>query len=780
MSKNNKYQKLQEELAAARDEIDRLNSEIRQLVQEKEALRESEEKYSKIFNFSPDSIALSRVKDGLFVDVNEKFTFFSGYTREEAIGKTVYELEIWYVTEDREQFVKELKQNGEVLAMDTRFKDKDGSIRHASIASRIIVINNEPYMVTFSHDITERKQNEEKLKKSEERFRNVITSLPVGFSYSDDLENILLVNKKFSEIFGYTIEDIPTIGSWIEKAVPDEDCRKTFLHYYRSLENEQDPVSKNISTEDKGCFITCRDGTVKDIEIIEIEDEGLVYAIFIDRTEQRRMKEALQISEEKYFKIFDFCPYSMSLSRVEDGLLVDINKRFTDLTGYTREEVVGRTSLDINLWSEPQDRKRFVKEMQRNGEVLFMYTRMRNKDGSNIHTSLSASTITINNELYMVIFCHDIKELKLSEEKLIESENRFRNLVTNFPMGITYGDNSGNILFVNDKFTEIFGYSQEDIPTVELWIDKVFPDKKAKKAFYLMNNALKRKSKKSIQQTQPLRMTEYSITCREGTIKEIETAAIMDKGYHCVVFIDITERKSTERALQELHKKYYHAELLMKQAEINALQAQINPHFLYNTLATIDSMALIKGEVEISEMCTALSKLFRYCIQQGEISTIGDEIERISTYLFVSKKRFKERLEYSITVDEKLSNRSFFKLIIQPLVENALKHGMEAKTEKVYVSVSVRKCGEDNIVIEVYDTGAGVSLDKLLEIKKELDAPYGMDSMNQENTIKGIGLKNVNNRIKLKYGSQYGLSFYSEEGKWTSAVITLPAYGKGN
>ncbi len=492
-------------------------------------------------------------------------------------------------------------------------------------------------------------------------------------------------------------------------------------------------------------------------------------------------EEALRISQEKYSKVFSFCPDSIALSRVKDGLFVDVNERFTFFSGYTKEEAVGKTVLELELWNEPEDRERFVKELKQKGEVTSMDTKFKNKDGSIRHASISARTITIYNELYMMSFSHDITERKRNEDKLAQSEERFRNLITNFPAGISYCDSSDNILFVNNKFTEIFGYSLEDIPTVGIWIEKAFSEEQCRKAFLPNYHVEPSKYKYSLLQNESVGMSKHLLTCRDGTVKEIELTAIIIRGYTYVIFIDATERKRAEKELQDLQKKVYEAEILKKQAEISALQAQINPHFLYNTLSAIDSMALVKGEKEISEMCTALGKLLRYNIESGEISTIGDEFEKIRTYLYIAKKRFKERLEYSISVDRVLNGYSIIKLIIQPLVENALKHGLEGKTEKVYISVCcIRRSDENDIEIKVDDTGLGVSPDKLDEIRKELEMPYRIYPENYKNTFVSIGLKNVNHRIKLKYGNRYGLRFYSEEGKGTSVIITLPAVMNGD
>lgn len=200
---------------------------------------------------------------------------------------------------------------------------------------------------------------------------------------------------------------------------------------------------------------------------------------------------------------------------------------------------------------------------------------------------------------------------------------------------------------------------------------------------------------------------------------------------------------------------------LKRKSELKALQAQINPHFLYNTLDSIIWMSVANKNEEVIEMTSALAKLFRISISKGaELITIGDEIEHVNSYLTIQKIRYGETVNFEISVDEALKKYKVLKLVLQPMVENAIYHGLKNKLGKGNIHISVTE--EDNIILlKVKDNGIGIKPEDLANI-------YKVDSK------KGVGVRNVNERIKLYFGDEYGLFFESEVDLGTSVTIKLP------
>lgn len=209
----------------------------------------------------------------------------------------------------------------------------------------------------------------------------------------------------------------------------------------------------------------------------------------------------------------------------------------------------------------------------------------------------------------------------------------------------------------------------------------------------------------------------------------------------------------------------------LKKAEFRALQAQINPHFLYNTLDTIIWMAESKKTDDVVSLVTALSSFFRISLSKGmDWITIGEEIERIRSYLTIQKMRYRDILDFKIDVDEEVTENTILKLILQPLVENALYHGIKNKRQGGTISIRVRQMNEDEILLEVEDDGIGFTPEKLAQLQAEL-----ADDSGEFKLESGYGIGNVNKRIRLYYGSPYGVSIQSEYNSGTCVSLVIPA-----
>ncbi|HEX2986541.1 MAG TPA: sensor histidine kinase [Caproiciproducens sp.] len=204
--------------------------------------------------------------------------------------------------------------------------------------------------------------------------------------------------------------------------------------------------------------------------------------------------------------------------------------------------------------------------------------------------------------------------------------------------------------------------------------------------------------------------------------------------------------------------------------EIKALQAQINPHFLYNTLDTIIWMSAGGKNEEVVEVTSALARLFRTSIDEGgSLVPLAIEIENIKSYLTIQKMRYKDKLTYRVEVPEELSFLKTPKLILQPIVENAVYHGIKMSETGGEIFISASTTARD-LIITVQDSGVGMSAEQIenLFIKDK-----------QDHSGMGIGVINVNNRIKLCFGERYGLFYSSVQGRGTKVDILLPRLEDG-
>ena len=205
--------------------------------------------------------------------------------------------------------------------------------------------------------------------------------------------------------------------------------------------------------------------------------------------------------------------------------------------------------------------------------------------------------------------------------------------------------------------------------------------------------------------------------------------------------------------------------------ELNALQAQIKPHFLYNTLDSIIWMAEGEETKDVVLMTSALAKLFRKSISNSdEMVTVNEEMEYTRSYLTIQKMRYRGELQYSIDVASGIADAPIIKLIVQPLVENAIYHGTKYKSGGGTIKITA-DYENKGIVIRIADDGVGMSKEQLANIFDD-KGQQGKDAQLDEH--RSVGILNVHQRIQLHYGDEYGLSFESEEGVGTTACIYLP------
>ena len=218
-------------------------------------------------------------------------------------------------------------------------------------------------------------------------------------------------------------------------------------------------------------------------------------------------------------------------------------------------------------------------------------------------------------------------------------------------------------------------------------------------------------------------------------------------------------------------------DLNKRQAQYLALQNQINPHFLYNTLESIRGEALIAGLDGVADMTEALAKFFRYTITKVEnLVSVEEELDNCETYFGIQKYRFGDRLKLHIEYDpdeyEKIMNCRIPKLTLQPILENSIIHGTELKlgAGNLYIRFA---CTEDRLIICVSDDGVGMDEEKLAALNRKLGRAN--DSLNSSEEEKGgIALVNVNNRIHLIFGDEYGMHVYSVPQRGTDVEITIP------
>ena len=258
-------------------------------------------------------------------------------------------------------------------------------------------------------------------------------------------------------------------------------------------------------------------------------------------------------------------------------------------------------------------------------------------------------------------------------------------------------------------------------------------------------------------------------------IKQLEESMKMVEAGEFNIYIDVkgedeVERLATAFNLMISKVRYLMGQIVIEQeakrkSELDALQAQINPHFLYNTLDSIVWMAENEKNQGVITMVTALAKLFRISISKGKnIITVREEMEHAKNYLIIQKIRYKNKFKFEVIAQKEVLEYSTLKLILQPLIENSIYHGIEYMVDEGFIKISI-SITDGKLLYEIYDNGLGISEEKLGQL---------LDYRIKDNAGSGVGVKNVHERIQLNYGGEFGLEIQSRIEEGTTIKIWLP------
>ncbi len=254
--------------------------------------------------------------------------------------------------------------------------------------------------------------------------------------------------------------------------------------------------------------------------------------------------------------------------------------------------------------------------------------------------------------------------------------------------------------------------------------------------------------------------------------------------HRLVQFLAAKEKKNQEKqgdarmntTVQWNEEEAEQLRLIRARMELSVLQEQINPHFLYNTLDSIRSRALMDGQREIAKMTEILSRFFRYCISSSEsLVRVQEELDHIRDYYYIQKYRFEDKIDMQFEVEnDEILDLYMPKMTLQPLVENAMVHGLEKTLEKGTILLKLLRTDQDMLEIVVSDNGAGMSREQLIRLNERMESStYAVGSRKGKHN--GIALNNVNVRLKLTFGKSSGIHYRSLEGEGTDVIVRMPA-----
>ena len=351
--------------------------------------------------------------------MNDGFLAMTGYTREEVLGKSSLELDIWVDPADRARLVKGLRQEGKVANLEAKFRFKDGRVVTGLMSAVVIDWEGQPCILSISRDIEEFKKAQAELRQWADAFQNCALGMSLGNPADDTL---LACNPALARMVGRSVEEI--VGQSVLVLYDPRD--------HQDIKRQIELVQRQGQSQFETRIIRA-DGSLfpAQVDLVRVRDaEGRPryrVATIQDITESKQAREALRLSEEKFSKAFKASPVWVSVTTRAEGRFLEVNDTFSTVTGFTRQEALGRTTFDLDFWLDPaKDRARALDEYRRKGHFHNLEMPMRFKDGQ-VHTMLwSVEAIDFEGQECFLNVLVDVTEQKNAEKEKLRLEAQLR------------------------------------------------------------------------------------------------------------------------------------------------------------------------------------------------------------------------------------------------------------------------------------------------------------------------------------------------------------------
>ena len=399
-----------------------ISFDITERKQAEDALHLSEARFSTIFNVSPYRMGIVRLRDGVILEVNDSWVRETGFQREEVIGHPVTEMDQWLNESTRTLFRDVLKSGQAIRGIEVPLRTRDGSLRFALASLELVELNGEPCFLWATNDITDRKQAEEALQESEEIFRTLAETVSAGiFIYRDS--QFVYANPTAERLTGYSQEEFLHM-KLADLIHPDFH---EIVNQRRAARDRGEPVPPH--SEDK---ILTKSGETRWMDVTAAKTSFLGKPAMIvttfDITERKRAEEALRASEKRFLVAFEANPMMATISLLEDGRFLAVNDSFISLTGYSREEAVGRTALELGLWPNAEQRARLMRRLQEEGSVRNHEADLTMKRGIKKTMLISVEAIELEGQRCLLHSGMDITQRQQAESALRTSQKQLRAL----------------------------------------------------------------------------------------------------------------------------------------------------------------------------------------------------------------------------------------------------------------------------------------------------------------------------------------------------------------
>ncbi len=391
--------------------------------------RLSEEKFSKVFHYNQTPMAISRLKDGVYLDVNNKYAKMFGLKREEMLNQSSVALSLWTNPKKRERLLSRLSANEHVLNTETRYQKRNGATGYTISSFATIDINNEKCLLISAVDITERKKSEAALRVSEEKYSKAFYNNQMLLAIARLEDRVLLeVNDAFLDLSGYSREEI--IG---QSAVKLFSRGNPF-----SMQSVGDRLLKEGKLRNIEIKSRKKSGEVADLlysfNLIEFNGVKCILGSGIDITELKQTRADLLLSEVRFHKTFNLSPQPMMIISADSGAYLEINDAFIKSSGYTREDIIGTKVMVTKNWADVSKCEQFLEKAAAERFVQNFESELFKKSGEIITCLISGAVISWQGEECILGIINDITELKRYESELARLDRL--NLIGQMAAGI--------------------------------------------------------------------------------------------------------------------------------------------------------------------------------------------------------------------------------------------------------------------------------------------------------------------------------------------------------
>ncbi|MFH0976151.1 MAG: PAS domain S-box protein [Spirochaetota bacterium] len=749
-----------------------------------ERLRQSEEKFSKIFMLAPDMITITRMSDGMIMDVNQGFEELTGWKRSEVAGHTGPDIRFWIFPEDRDRMITDLKAGREVLHREVEFRRRNGEARTGSYSAKFIRISGEDHLVIVMRDITEQSLAEEKLRQSEEKFSKVFMLTPgmIGITRMKD-GLIIESNLGFETGSGWKhIESIGRtsleLGFW---AIPEE--RKSMLE---DLKAERDIDHREI-------LFRRKDGSLRtgvySARTLKLSGENFVIFAIQDITEHKQAEDKLHQSEEQFRTLFMSMSEGFYLSEVIyddygnpcDYRYLEVNPRFERIMGLSRDQIIGKRYKELVPVDTTQWLDTYFK-VARFGEPL-IYEFFSNEYNMYFSTYVYQSA---KSRISVIVI--DVTDRKLAEKKILEAETLYHTLVDALPDAVAVLDPEGRIKFASSNAMNLYGYDN-----IEDAIGHSFREIVSPESFEDVNNFFLQ-----LVENGGVLFIKNIIMLRKGVtwIAEMHASAIKDGSGNIKEIIgvtrDITEQKRMEEERRKLEQQLFQSQKL---DAIGILAGGIAHDFnnvlsgIFGftelSLSALDDPVRVKGYLQIvvsaaeraRELVSQIVTFSRHSeTELGEITPkyIINEALKLLRASIPSTIELRSNIKSKSVI---LGNPTQLHQVVVNLCSNA---AYAMKDNKGTIEISLDDYDVDDefirlhpglypgkhILLRVSDTGCGIQPDLISRIFE----PFFTTKPQGEGT--GLGLSVVQSIVKNFKGI---INVFSELDKGTTFNIIIPA-----